>query len=302
MCDSCKRRRAAAGAPAAFTARGVAPSRAMRAAALLWWCCVPATGLVAGRRPSPRRAVRRAAAAERLTFTFADLYPTGFAAAARDRCSLFLRRGDGRAVDATFTARLVGDGVAVDSRSGRSTRSSRAERPWPATLPEAAVPLALAPASYTALTAASAVGGALAILGSAALAAAVFVSLSVVPTRSMEPGIAPGDVLLVEKTSALLRRPPKAGEVVLFAPPPPLRAIAKIADDRALYPDARAAPGRLARARREGLAPAAEFAPEGRDLRPRRLRDASVDSRVWGPLDAAAVRARPVATVYRRGR
>ena len=47
----------------------------MRAAALLWCCCVPATGLIAGRRPSPRRAVRRAAAAERLTFTFADVNP-----------------------------------------------------------------------------------------------------------------------------------------------------------------------------------------------------------------------------------
>lgn len=217
---------------------------------------------------------------------------------------------------------------------------ARLERPWPATLPEAAVPLALAPASYTALTAASAVGGALAILGSAALAAAVFVSLSVVPTRSMEPGIAPGDVLLVEKTSALLRRPPKAGEVVLFAPPPPLRAIAKIADDRALYvkrvaavagdvvavdadggvavngarlpprpdacdePDARAAlRDVLARARREGLAPAAEFAlRKGEIFVLGDCADVSVDSRVWGPLDAAAVRARPVATVYRRGR
>ena len=216
----------------------------------------------------------------------------------------------------------------------------RLERPWPATLPEAAVPLALAPASYTALTAASAVGGALAILGSAALAAALFVSLSVVPTRSMEPGIAPGDVLLVEKTSALLRRPPTAGEVVLFAPPPPLRAIAKIADDRALYvkrvaavagdvvavdadggvavngarlpprpdacdePDARAAlRDVLARARREGLAPEAEFAlRKGEIFVLGDCADVSVDSRVWGPLDAAAVRARPVATVYRRGR
>ena len=467
-------------------------SRAMRAAALLWWCCVPATGLVAGRRPSPRRALRRAAAAERLTFTFADvnpraptglgvagepnattpwraeLYPTGFSRAAgeRDRCSLFLRRGDGRAVDATFTARLVGDGVAVESEGGggrfASARAApgggerrefglplvvpallarfldaegaatcevditvferdrgaapprgawrrgdaraaglavgdrfvpvwtnlderrrlgelgcyggvdfvvagvtldgaarfdvapgsriavrplyplvaRLERPWPATLPEAAVPLALAPASYTALTAASAVGGALAILGSAALAAALFVSLSVVPTRSMEPGIAPGDVLLVEKTSSLLRRPPTTGEVVLFAPPPPLRAIAKIADDRALYvkrvaavagdvvavdadggvavngarlpprpdacdePDARAAlRDVLARARREGLAPEAEFAlQKGEIFVLGDCADVSVDSRVWGPLDAAAVRARPVATVYRRGR
>ncbi|KAH8073443.1 serine-type peptidase [Aureococcus anophagefferens] len=211
----------------------------------------------------------------------------------------------------------------------------RLERPWPATLPEAAVPLALAPASYTGLTAASAVGGALAMLGSAALAAALFVSLSVVPTRSMEPGIAPGDVLLVEKTSALLRRPPKAGEVVLFAPPPPLRAIAKIADDRALYvkrvaavagdvvaatptggvavngarlPPAATRATSPTRARRSGRPrPGAARGPRARgEFALRKARSSSSATRGrpstrLGSLTPAA-RARPVATVYRRGR
>ena len=473
--------------------------------ALLRWCVcwlpVAAWGLGAPlRRPSARRVARFAAAREpeHLQFRFRDvdvrspsgigvdgeanatspwratLYPTGISreAGERDRCSLFLRRGDGAAVDATFVARLVGDGVSVESEGGggrfasatSSARSSssgtrrefglplvvpslvgrfldadgvatcevdvttwdgssgrgappaaapgwrsfdarrdglhvgsrfvpvwttlderralgdygcyggvdfvvagvvgsdgrdrfdvvpgadvkvrplyplvrRLERQWPAQLPEAAVPLALHPAQYTALTAVSAVGGALAMLASAGLAAFLFVSFSVVPTRSMEPMISPGDVLLVEKTSSLLRRAPKVGDVVLFDPPPKLRQLAKLKDGGStLYvkrvaavagdvvsvddagavvvngarreappgacdePDARAQLAAvLAKARREGLAPEADLTlQKGEIFVLGDCADVSVDSRVWGPLDASAVRARPVATVFHR--
>ncbi|KAJ8611277.1 hypothetical protein CTAYLR_004145 [Chrysophaeum taylorii] len=100
----------------------------------------------------------------------------------------------------------------------------RLERVWPVQIPEQRISLALRPRTYTAIFAAtSAFGAILTLAFSAFLAASVF-SIAVVPTLSMVPAIRPGEVLVIEKLSAS-RIPPRRNEVLLFSPPPALRAL-----------------------------------------------------------------------------
>ncbi|KAJ1455231.1 hypothetical protein M885DRAFT_220508 [Pelagophyceae sp. CCMP2097] len=103
---------------------------------------------------------------------------------------------------------------------------ARLEREWPVSVPEKDLGLLLRPAAYAAVQLGTTLSAALATLATAVLVSTFLVSVSVVPSRSMEPYILPGDVLLVEKaSSAVLRREPLRGEVVLFAPPIALRRI-----------------------------------------------------------------------------
>ena len=107
------------------------------------------------------------------------------------------------------------------------------ERPWPVRVSEEDVPALFSQGAYNTV----AVGGAaLTAAGGLALAALVssYLSLYVIPSKSMSPTLEPGDVLLVEKVRGALARAlpgkaglltPAPGEVVLFPPPDRLGAL-----------------------------------------------------------------------------
>jgi signal peptidase I len=98
------------------------------------------------------------------------------------------------------------------------------ERPWPVTVNERDIPKLYTTNMYNAV---SAIGALLtAVTG---LATAFFVSQAVsfffIPSRSMDPTLHVGDVLLVDKVSPRLFHNQKAGDVVLFSPPSMLQDI-----------------------------------------------------------------------------
>jgi len=215
---------------------------------------------------------------------------------------------------------------------------ARLEREWPVSVPEKDLGLLLRPAAYAAVQLGTTLSAALATLATAVLVSTFLVSVSVVPSRSMEPYILPGDVLLVEKaSSAVLRREPLRGEVVLFAPPIALRRIvqetspnalsgdtlfvkrvAAVAGDRveildgfsvrvngavvgAACRDCEPLARTLDRAKALGVSPRANFVvPPGSIFVLGDYGEVSIDSRFWGPLETSLVKARPVTTLHRR--
>ena len=98
------------------------------------------------------------------------------------------------------------------------------EREWPVSVPVSLAPRWTTPAVYNAFTAAFAVGLFSAIVAGG-VALSTVLTLSKIPSASMYPAIQPNDVLLVEKISPKLGLLPKRGDIVLFEPPPALRAI-----------------------------------------------------------------------------
>ena len=99
------------------------------------------------------------------------------------------------------------------------------ERPWPVTVNEQDIPKMYTPNMYNAV---SALGSLLtAVVG---LATAYIISQAVsiffIPSRSMDPTLQVGDVLLVDKvTPRLFHQQQRVGDVVLFSPPSKLRDI-----------------------------------------------------------------------------
>ena len=101
---------------------------------------------------------------------------------------------------------------------------SQLERPWPITVNEKEIPKVYTQSMYNAV---SAIGSFLtAAIGlAAAFTISQAVSLFFIPSRSMDPTLQVGDVLLVDKISPRLLHQQKAGDVVLFSPPSALRDI-----------------------------------------------------------------------------
>ena len=99
------------------------------------------------------------------------------------------------------------------------------ERPWPVRVPEADIPRLYTPNMYNV---ASAIGSLLTAVTGLATAFLVSqaVSLFFIPSRSMDPTLRVGDVLLVDKVSPrILQHNRKKGDIVLFSPPAELRDI-----------------------------------------------------------------------------
>ena len=101
------------------------------------------------------------------------------------------------------------------------------ERPWPVMVKEVDIPKLYTANMYNVV---SAIGSLLTATFGLATAFAVsqMVSIFLIPSRSMEPTLAIGDVLLVEKvTPRVLKNNNHVGDVVLFNPPNPLQEIVK---------------------------------------------------------------------------
>lgn len=213
------------------------------------------------------------------------------------------------------------------------------ERDWPVRVNESEIPKLVTSGAYNVLSAAGSLVAAVAGLAATFLASRFLVSLLFIPSRSMEPALRAGDVLLVEKvtpraTPARARAP---GAVVLFAPPPALRDVvarsggAPLSDRDLFVKRVAAVAGDVVSVSPRGDAtvngaPAAG-ARDACDAEPLRLIEryvtptdvattvpddqlfvlgdcgaVSVDSRVWGFLDANRVVGRPVVRVWPPGR
>ena len=99
------------------------------------------------------------------------------------------------------------------------------ERPWPVRVPEVDIPRLYTPNMYNAVSAIGSLLTAVTGLATAFLVSQA-ISLFFIPSRSMDPTLQVGDVLLVDKVSPrILQHNRKKGDIVLFSPPAELRDI-----------------------------------------------------------------------------
>lgn len=223
-----------------------------------------------------------------------------------------------------------GDAVTVRPEYPLVAKLERAD--WPVRVDVALSPRWMDPAAYNVLVAGFGLALAAGLLAGGLLLSATL-TLSVINSSSMEPTIAPRDVLLVEKVTPRLGAPPPRGGLVFFSPPAGLRAIVAEREGAAgegaragrLYVKRVAAlPGdrvsvdaggqarvggapvgagserlarqRLLRAADEYAVPAGELVVLGDNA------DVSIDSRCWGALPRADVVGRPLLRVLPPGR
>ena len=205
------------------------------------------------------------------------------------------------------------------------------ERPWPAKVPEKQIPKLISSSQYNAI---SAVGSLLtAVMGlTMAFVISQMTSVFFIPSRSMEPTLDVGDVLLVEKVSPrLFPNSVRGGQVVLFHPPSALQEIVSRSGGRVTDRDlfvkrvVAAQPGDMLSVSRSGDVKINGDVPAvRRDLctaEPLRLIErfitagdktlppsqvfvlgdcasVSVDSRVWGSLEKSNIVGRPLMRIW----
>lgn len=206
---------------------------------------------------------------------------------------------------------------------------SQLERPWPVLVPEADIPKLYTPNMYNA---ASAIGSLLTAITGLATAFLVSqaVSFFLIPSRSMDPTLEVGDVLLVDKVSPRLFKNRKPGEIILFSPPEELRAIVATnggtltSRDLFIKRIAAQAGDRVSVTAAGRVQINGQPAPGRRDLceaEPLRLIEryvkakeqtlakeeyflmgdcssVSIDSRVWGPLQSSEIVGRPIVRLW----
>ena len=204
------------------------------------------------------------------------------------------------------------------------------ERQWPVRVNEAEIPKLLTSGMYNTI---SALGSLFTAIGGLTIAFLVSqaISLFLIPSRSMEPTLQVGDVLLVEKvTPRVLGGNKRIGDVVLFSPPTRLREIVsssggRITDQDLFVKRIAAGPGDEVTVDPNGLVRVNNVpTAERRDLcgaEPLRLIEkyiqpgsfmvqdqqvvvlgdcssVSIDSRVWGPLRADDIVGRPLFRIW----
>lgn len=208
------------------------------------------------------------------------------------------------------------------------------EREWPVRVKESDIPKLFTPNMYNA---ASAIGSLFTAVGGLTVAFLLsqLVSLYFIPSKSMDPTLQVGDVLLVEKVTPRFKNS-NVGDVVLFTPPSPLVDIVaassnggKKLSDRDLFVKRIAAgPGDAVSTTKAGSVAINGQKPVGRrdlcDTEPLRLIEkyitpvdgennivpensvfvmgdcssVSVDSRVWGSLSRDNIVGRPIFRLF----
>jgi len=101
---------------------------------------------------------------------------------------------------------------------------SQLERPWPVRVNERDIPTLYTSNMYNAVSAIGSLFTAVTGLGTAFLISQA-ISLFFIPSRSMDPTLQVGDVLLVDKVTPRLFQTHHRGEIVLFHPPERLQEI-----------------------------------------------------------------------------
>lgn len=204
------------------------------------------------------------------------------------------------------------------------------ERQWPVRVNEAEIPKLLTSGMFNAI---SVIGSLFTAIGGLIIAFLVsqVISLFFIPSRSMDPTLQVGDVLLVEKvTPRILGGNKRIGDVVLFSPPTRLREIVsssggRITDRDLFVKRIAAGPGDTVTVDPSGTVKVNNVpTTERRDLcgaEPLRLIEkyiqpgsftvqdqqvvvfgdcssVSIDSRVWGPLRADEIVGRPLFRIW----
>ena len=193
-----------------------------------------------------------------------------------------------------------GDDVSLVMRPSYRLASQYERSDWPVTVPLDEIPFVISSLAYDVLYAALAIVSAALAAGAAALASMV-ISLSVIPSASMEPTLEPRDVLLIEKLTPALRAPCRSGEIVFFRPPRELAAVVAraggVLSDRDLFVK------RIAAVAGETI-PASENGAAAATVPPRALYvlgdnpSRSTDSRVWGFLPEEDLVGRPLLRIW----
>jgi signal peptidase I len=204
------------------------------------------------------------------------------------------------------------------------------ERQWPVSVQEAEIPRLYTANMYNAISALGSLFTAVFGLLTAFIVSQA-VSLFFIPSRSMDPTLQIGDVLVVEKVSPrVLKGNNHKGDVVLFHPPSLLQEIVsanggRITDRDLFVKRVAAEPGDIVKVDASGAVTVnGEETKEGRDLceaEPLRLIEryvragetkikdgevfvmgdcssVSVDSRVWGPLSNDEIVGKPLVRAW----
>jgi signal peptidase I len=207
------------------------------------------------------------------------------------------------------------------------------ERQWPIRVKEEDIPKLYTPSMYNALSA----FGSLFLAASGLFTAFLLsqaISLFFIPSKSMEPTLSVGDVLLVEKVSSRLGQSSrnKVGDIVLFSPPNKLQQIvasnggnlssrdlfvkriaASAGDKVSVYKDGKVeindenvVDGRRDLCEAEPLRLIEKYIEPSEDnvVEPKKVfvmgdcSSVSVDSRVWGSLESRNIIGRPIVRLW----